>query len=152
MFAPKTKCQFSLYILVFFLLMALIPVINFLVATIGIIVLIFQKLQFDQNFIIRERVDYYKKSMKWFLFFVFLPYHILLFAVLIAIGATFGTIVFPFMIIPSYFLNIRQYFRIMSYWWKGNRFQGDVEVEKMAPEVLAKKKKPDAKKNINNTD
>jgi hypothetical protein len=41
MFAPKTKCQFSLYILVFFLLMALIPLINFLVATIGIIVLIF---------------------------------------------------------------------------------------------------------------
>jgi hypothetical protein len=124
--------------------MALIPLINFLVATIGIIALIFKNLDIDRNFFIFPRVDYDKKLLKWFLVFLFLPYHILLHAVLLAIGATFGTIVFPFMIIPSYFLNIRQYFRIMSYWWKGNRFQGEVEVEKMAPEVIAKQNKLEA--------
>jgi hypothetical protein len=29
----------------------------------------------------------------------------------------------------------------MGYWWKGNRFQGKVEVEKMAPEVQTRLKK-----------
>lgn len=33
----------------------------------------------------------------------------------------------PFMVIPSYVLNIKSYFRIMKYWWSGNRFQGEVE-------------------------
>lgn len=31
MFAPKTKCQFLIYIFLFFLMLALIPVINFFV-------------------------------------------------------------------------------------------------------------------------
>jgi hypothetical protein len=49
------------------------------------------------------------------------------------------------MIIPSYYMNIKQYFAIMRYWWRGNRFQGTVEVDKMAPEVKARIKKNEEK-------
>lgn len=34
----------------------------------------------------------------------------------------------------------------MGYWWKGNRFQGNVEVEKMDPEVQRRLKKNEQKK------
>ena len=33
----------------------------------------------------------------------------------------------------------------MGYWWKGNRFQGNVEVDKMAPEVKARIKRNEPK-------
>ena len=79
--------------------------------------------------------------MRNIIFIVMLPYHIIIIAALILIGVIPGAIIFPFMIIPSYYLNIKRYFEIMSYWWKGNRFQGNVEVEKMAPEVKARIKK-----------
>jgi hypothetical protein len=64
-----------------------------------------------------------------------LPYHILLIVPIVVISAIPGALIFPFMIIPSYYLNIKQYFAIMGYWWRGNRFQGNAEVDKMAPEV-----------------
>jgi hypothetical protein len=79
--------------------------------------------------------------MQYIMFFVMLPYHIILISSLVAVAAIPAALIFPFMIIPSYYINIKRYFAIMSYWWKGNRFQGNVEVEKMVPEVQARVKK-----------
>ena len=69
----------------------------------------------------------------------------MLIAALYAVSLVPGALIFPFMLIPSYYLNIRQYFAIMRYWWKGNRFQGAAEVEKMAPEVKARIKRNEEK-------
>jgi hypothetical protein len=83
--------------------------------------------------------------MRVIMFIAMLPYHVILIVVLIAVSAVPAAIIFPFMIIPSYYLNIKQYFSIMGYWWKGNRFQGNVEVDKMAPEVKARIKRNEPK-------
>ena len=67
-----------------------------------------------------------------------LPYHLILILGITAVAVVPGALIFPFMIIPSYYLNIRQYFSIMIYWWKGNRFQENADAEKMRPEVKAR--------------
>lgn len=136
MFAPKTKCQFFLYILIFFVFMALIPLINFLVATGGIIAAIGKKFDFERFFIIWDKRS--ESYMRTFMFIMMLPYHLILILGITAVAVVPGALIFPFMIIPSYYLNIRQYFSIMIYWWKGNRFQENADAEKMRPEVKAR--------------
>ena len=125
-----------MYILIFLILLALIPLINFLVATGGLIGVVVEKFRMKELFIetnLRNE-DY----IKIIIFIVMLPYHIILSALITAAAAIPAAIIFPFMIIPSYYLNIKRYFEIMSYWWKGNRFQGNVDVEKMVPDVKAR--------------
>lgn len=102
--------------------MAILPLINFLVATGGIIAAISIKLHLEYWFIRTDKRS--EKYMRFIMFLVMLPYHIILIGTLTAVAAVPGALVFPFMIIPSYYLNIKQYFAIMSYWWRGNRFQG----------------------------
>ncbi len=114
-------------------MMALIPLINFLVATGGIIAAIYKKFDYERFFIIWDKRS--ESSVRTLMFIMILPYHLILIFGITAVAAVPGALIFPFMIIPSYYMNIRQYFSIMIYWWKGNRFQGNVEVEKMDPAV-----------------
>jgi hypothetical protein len=108
-------------------MMALIPLINFLVATGGIIAVISKKLDYDRLFINWDKRS--ESYMRLITIIVLLPYHLILIVAVTAVAAVPGALIFPFMIIPSYYLNIKQYFSIMIYWWKGNRFQENVDVE-----------------------
>lgn len=116
--------------------MALIPLINFLVATGGIIAVFSKKIDFERFFITWDKRS--ETYMRTFMFIMMLPYHLILISAITAVAAVPGAIIFPFMIIPSYYLNIRQYFSIMIYWWKGNRFQENADVEKMNSAVKAR--------------
>jgi len=63
--------------------------------------------------------------IKLTMFFIMLPYNAAIIALIVAVCAIPTIILVPLMIIPSYFLNIRKYYRVLKYWWSGNRFEGD---------------------------
>jgi hypothetical protein len=120
-------------------MIALIPLINFIVATVGIISALGVKYDLEYWYIGTSKRN--ETYMQFIIFFIMIPYHTILSVAIFIVAVIPAALIFPFMIIPSYYLNIKRYFAIMSYWWKGNRFQGNVEVEKMAPEVQARIKK-----------
>jgi hypothetical protein len=83
--------------------MALIPLINFLVATGGIIAAIGKKFDFERFFIIWDKRS--ESYMRTFIFIMMLPYHLILIFGITAVAAVPGALIFPFMIIPSYYLE-----------------------------------------------
>jgi hypothetical protein len=72
------------------------------------------------NFDLRETF-----LIKLTIFLIILPYNLAVIALIVAVCAIPAIMLVPLMIIPSYFLNIRKYYRVLKYWWSGNRFDGD---------------------------
>ena len=126
MFAPKTKCQFLIYIFLFFLMLALIPVINFFAVGGLVLMFLFDRMNWHTALINPKRSGCLLEAT---LFLVFLPWNTAIISVAVIIAAIPATIALPFIILPSYYQNIESYFSIMKYWWKGNRFEAEVEEE-----------------------
>lgn len=119
MFAPKTKCQFILYIILFILMIALIPAINFFVVAGFVSIYFFDTLKVGKLLLdCKPR----KFLVQLSLFLLFLPWNATIIGIIFVLSAIPATLALPLMILPSYFLNIRSYYRIMKYWWSGNRF------------------------------
>jgi hypothetical protein len=72
------------------------------------------------------------------MFIFFLPWHLIVIVPVLSISAIPAALLAPFMVLPSYFLNISSFIRIMKYWWSGNRFEGDVEENFIQPKAPPK--------------
>jgi hypothetical protein len=121
MFAPKTKWQFLIYVFLFFLMLGLIPVINFGVVITMVSVYFYDTLKVA-NWLLEYNRGYGHETMKIGFFFLFLPWNLFVIGSVTAISAIPACLALPVMLLPSYFLNVRSYFKIMAYWWSGNRF------------------------------
>jgi hypothetical protein len=119
MFSPKTKWQFLAYILLFFIMLGLIPLINFCLIAVLVMVVLLDRLGL-KNFLLNcKRRGCWTKIL---LFFFFLPWNAFLLSLVLIFGVIAGGLALPLMVIPSYYVNIRSYYEIMHYWWSGNRF------------------------------
>jgi hypothetical protein len=92
------------------------------------------------------------KTEQWYydilIFIFFLPWNLIVISPVLAIAAIPATILTPFMVLPSYFLNTKSFFNIMRYWWGGNRFKGNVEEQYIKPKPPPKS--ANNKKDYNN--
>lgn len=100
-------------------MIGLIPLINFcVIGGLGMVVC-FEKLGFRHIIIDCRRSSCLSKML---LFLFFLPWNTFVIALSIVLSAIPAALALPLIVLPSYYLNIRSYYEIMSYWWSGNRF------------------------------
>lgn len=101
-------------------MLALIPLVNFCVIT-GVVSYVF----FDTLRLSKALLSPKVRGCTAFLFFLlFLPWNLAVITLILGISAIPAVLAFPFIVLPSYYLNIKFYLSIMKYWWSGNRFEG----------------------------
>jgi hypothetical protein len=120
MFAPKKWWQFLLFVLLFLLFLALIPVVNFLVIAgvlIAGLVTILENANISRVIFLAPLRNGCFGSIMLFLFF--LPWNLFLIALGLAATGVPAAILTPLIVIPSYYQNIDSFLSIMKYWWFG---------------------------------